>query len=191
MGAASAQFPRSSSQSCFQLDIISRFSHGQVCRATELQVLTSVPIQKVCKESVSSRSVRIWREFGGTKCGWACQVGVAKRKAVYSHLKVNSFSWSDLLEHWRRTFIGIYEKANMGEKANRLSCRYVSVGISAFITLVDMCHDNLYRFEPPIFNVVRWHVFNSYQLARLLQNNNASVRINAMKLVWLHPMGWS
>ena len=50
MGAASAQFPRSSSQSCFQLDIISRFSHGQVCRATELQVLTSVPIQKVCKE---------------------------------------------------------------------------------------------------------------------------------------------
>lgn len=39
----------------------------------------------------------------------------------------------------------------MGEKANRLSCRYVSVGISAFITLVDMCHDNLYRFEPPHF----------------------------------------
>ena len=71
----------------------------------------------------------------------------------------------------------------MGEKANRLSCRYVSVGVSAFITLVDMCHDNLYRFEASIFNVVRCSVSDSRQLAKLLQNNNASLRINAMKLV--------
>lgn len=28
------------------------------------------------------------------------------------------------------------------------------MGVSAFITLVDMCHDNIYRFETSVFNVV-------------------------------------
>ena len=31
---------------------------------------------------------------------------------------------------------------------------YVAVGVSAFITLVDMCNDNLFRFEISIYNVV-------------------------------------
>ena len=32
--------------------------------------------------------------------------------------------------------------------------RYVSIGISAFMALVDMCHDNLFRFESSIYTIV-------------------------------------
>lgn len=32
--------------------------------------------------------------------------------------------------------------------------RYVSISINAFITLIDMCHDNLSRFETFVYRVV-------------------------------------
>lgn len=37
---------------------------------------------------------------------------------------------------------------------NRLIIRYVSIGVSAFVALVDMCNEYLFRFESSVYNVV-------------------------------------
>lgn len=37
---------------------------------------------------------------------------------------------------------------------NILIIRYVSIGVSAFVALVDMCNEYLFRFESSVYNVV-------------------------------------
>ena len=44
---------------------------------------------------------------------------------------------------------------NINRDLRKQKYGYVAVGVSAFITLVDMCNDNLFRFEISIYNVVR------------------------------------
>lgn len=62
---------------------------------------------------------------------------------------------------------------NISRDLRKQKYGHVAVGVSAFITLVDMCHDNLFRFEVSIYNVVRSLLFSSVLVAPVIERNKS------------------